>query len=110
MAQKHEGSLNQYMFTWQFYHREASSSVVPTKGFHKRNIANVGMAPYMNALADKVQNKKCHAHSDMHFKHDHTHYSTNIPTYVAVAYALVYVLCQPVHSCIEPFLHQLDLF
>ena len=46
----------------------AVGSVLIMKGFLKRNLADVGVAKYMNALADKVHNiiKKCHAHSDMH--------------------------------------------
>ena len=35
------------------------------KMISKRNLAHVGIAQCMNALADKVQNKKCHAPSDM---------------------------------------------
>ena len=34
-------------------------------------------------------------------------YGVHITVYMACA-VLVYVLCQPVHSCIEPSLHQLD--
>ena len=45
--------------------------------FPEINLAYVGMVQWMNALADKVQNKTCYAHSDMH-SITWPHYSTTI--------------------------------
>ena len=98
------------------------------------------MAQCMNALADKVHNKKCHAHRGMH-SIPWPHYSTTIPTLVTINLVptrhchlwvyvgmvvelwpyygvhttmcmalLVRVLCQPVHSCIEPHIPTLPRF
>ena len=52
---------------------------VSIKRFLKRNLADVGMSQYMNALTDKCTNKKCHAHSNMH-SITWQHYSKTIPT------------------------------
>ena len=52
---------------------------VSIKRFLKINLAHVGMAQCMNALADKYKNKKCHAHSDIH-SITWPHYSTTILT------------------------------
>ena len=88
----------------------------------------------------KYTNKKCHAHSDMHLHNmatlfnNHPYVSSSgtpvgtkfTATYVGmvVEYCghvmevhitvcmalLICVLCQPVHSCIEPSLHGVDFF
>ena len=69
------------------------SRQVSIKRFLKINLADVGMVQCVNALADKGHKQEVPC------------YEVHITVCMA---HLVCVLCQPVHSCIEPSLHQLD--
>ena len=78
------------------------------KRFLNKSLADVGMSQYMNALVDKVHKQTPHCYL---CRDGCWIMLLCYRVHITVCMALLgCVLCQPVHSCIETSLHQLDFF
>ena len=72
---------------------------------HMLSITLFNNHPYINSSSTSVGTKFIATYVGMH---GYWIMLWSAYHYVHGTSFLVYVLCQPVHSCIEPFLHQLD--